>query len=133
MRSAARRIATPVLLEKAEKMWLFSGMETLLDSRKPLGPARFAINTAILLLIGVVAGFLVYKAGYIFLHFKTVGIFWALCVWIFIGIAWFIQMIRRSRDLGIAPILLFIPGYNLYLLYLLFSKGGTRAEQQDNA
>lgn len=108
-------------------------METLLDTRKPLGPARFALNTLGIFIVGALVGYLVYKAGYHFLHFKTVGIFWALCVGIFAGTAWFIQIIRRTRELGFPPILLFIPGYNLYLLFLLFSKPGAPAQPEEES
>ena len=102
-------------------------MEKMLDTRQPIGPAGFAKNTLIIFIVTGILGFLAYEAGYHFLHFKTVGIFWALCVGIFGAAAWFMLIIRRSKDLSFTPLLLFIPVYNLYLLFLLFAKGGKQA------
>ncbi len=99
-------------------------MEFLLNTEGPIGRRQFSLRFFGTFAVGCILGFIVYEAGYHFLHFKTVGIFWAIFVWVMVGTALFIQMMRRFQDLGIPSILFFIPVYNLYLLCLLFFKPG---------
>jgi len=105
-------------------------MEFLLNSYGPLGRKSFIIRTLGLLLVGSGVGYAVYEAGYHLLHFKTVGIFFAIVNCIFFGIALFIQIMRRMQDLGRPSITFFIPVYNLYLLCLiLFAPGKTSSDK----
>ena len=99
-------------------------MEFLFNTQGPLGRAAFAIRFVIILVIGSLITYGLYKAGYKFLHFTTVGVFWALIGGFFTVWALTAQTCRRLQDIGISGIQVFYPVYNLYILLLAFIKPG---------
>ena len=104
-------------------------MEAIFSTRGPIGRGPFAVRSALILMVGAIVGYGLYKAGYFFLHFKTVGIFWALVAAFVTAVALFVQIIRRAQDIGKPSIWMFVPIYNIYLLGLLLFKEGRTAEQ----
>ncbi|MGB0372087.1 MAG: DUF805 domain-containing protein [Opitutales bacterium] len=103
-------------------------MDFLYNTQNPLGRGAFVIRLLIVIVLGVAVSYALYEAGYHFLHFKTVGIFWAILGAFFFGWAAIVQLMRRLRDLDIPGFFAFIPVYNLYVLLLAFTKAG-KSEQ----
>ncbi|MEM7673043.1 MAG: hypothetical protein AAF212_06845 [Verrucomicrobiota bacterium] len=99
-------------------------MEFLYNTQGPLGRQAFVIRLFVVILLGAIVSFALYQAGYYFLHFETVGIFWAMLGGFFFGWAAIVQLMRRLRDLDIPAIFAFVPVYNLYVLLLAFTKAG---------
>lgn len=95
-------------------------MEFLLQANGPIGRGAFALRLAGVLAVGAGTMYGAYQAGYHFLHFETVGVFFALVMGLVTAIVALLQMMRRCQDLGLPTVFLAIPVFNLYLLALLF-------------
>lgn len=103
-------------------------MEFFYNTQGPIGRAAFAVRLLIVIAIGTGVSYLLFKAGYKFLHFETVGYFWALLGAFFFGWSAIVQLMRRLQDIDVPGIHAFIPVYNLYILLLAFIKPG-KSEQ----
>ncbi|NRA28063.1 MAG: hypothetical protein HRU10_12550 [Opitutales bacterium] len=99
-------------------------MDFFFSTRTPLARLPFAIRLVIVLLVGTGISYLAFKAGYKFLHFTEVGVFFAIITGSITAWTALVQVIRRLRDLDIHAIFFFVPIYNLFLLVLAFVKPG---------
>ncbi|MGJ3242116.1 MAG: DUF805 domain-containing protein [Opitutales bacterium] len=100
-------------------------MDWLYSFNGTLGRGSFTLRLVVILMVGAVASYGAYLAGYHgFHHFVPVGIWFALLVALTTLATAYVQVVRRMRDIGIPPFFVWIPVYNLYILVLLFVKPG---------
>ena len=77
-------------------------MDFFFSTRTPLARLPFAIRLVIVLLVGTGISYLAFKAGYKFLHFTEVGVFFAIITGSITAWTALVQVIRRLRDLEAA-------------------------------